>query len=266
MAGLLTAAGCGLISIGLVLIGIIAYVAILRRSDTATAALVGTSLTRASHAAAGRVRLRGVVVPSEQGSLSEPLHGGPAVWFRLEAFHATSTQSTRGARWTPLFSLRDARDFGIDDGSGQIVRVLANEAGYVVPMDVFGGVHAAVAPDGLPWTRHEMTPRIESYLRSHEASGAEGANLKAHRSCLAVGETVTVVGWLDRSTGHPVLHAHPPESPLVVYGIEEETLREDRRVRLRNRILLTAAGIAMVVFGFLALAASMLMSLHFRIG
>lgn len=252
MADFLCIAGGLLTMFGAVLVGIILFVQISRRGkDPAMSALEGTTPTRAASAPDGEVRLRGVVVPSEQGTLSEPLGGEPTVWWRVEAFSAASRATQHGIRWRSLFTQRDARDFGVDDGSGQVVRVMANQAKYLTPMDMFGGVQAALAPDGLPWTRHELTPRIEATIRA-QAPGSHASTLKAHRWALAPGDTVTVVGWLDRSSGWPVLRDASPRSPLVVYGIDEQTLTEDRRVRRRNRRVIVAVGVLMILAGLFA--------------
>ena len=44
---------------------------------------------------------------------------------------------------------RQARDFLIDDGSGERARLIADAASYVVKQDVFGQVYA-LADSGLP--------------------------------------------------------------------------------------------------------------------
>jgi hypothetical protein len=252
--------GFALFPLGVALVGIVAFVTFMRRhGDPAMDGLAGTTQTPIARTAGGKARFRGRVVAPPEGALRDPMSGRAAAWYRVEGFRAAARSSERSLSWSEAFTLRDARDFGIDDGSGEIVRVVADEAKYLVPMNLFGGVQAAFAPDGLPWTRHELTPEMESFIRTQGGIG-EGTPIKAHGWLVAPGSTVTVVGFLDRSSGAPVLRDRAPQSPLVVYGIDEATLQEDRRVRRRNRLILVVVGTAMALLGLLCFALSMALS------
>ena len=88
--------------------------------------LVRASCTPIGNTNDGPAAVRGRIVPSEAGLFMSPASGRSVVGARLEVFQ-TGSEGT-----TLLKSLTAARDFLIDDGSGELARVVTKGAWVAV--------------------------------------------------------------------------------------------------------------------------------------
>ena len=70
----------------------------------------------------GLVEIKGRVVASEQGIIQTPFSGRHAVWTRITVQELRS--SGKNSYWHTLLTEADGRVFMVDDGSGQMARVM----------------------------------------------------------------------------------------------------------------------------------------------
>ena len=245
-------AGFAIASIGTVVGLFIARASLARRSDPALTALAagGEGGVRLAFARPGPVSVRGIARPLDGAVVTEPVEHTPTVWYRVEGYvHRPSSQS-HGFRLAHVE--RDARDFLLDDGSGAPAIVTTEHAGYVTPIDMFGGVH--VLAGSTPWTRHDLTDVMVESIRERSDDNVRVARIDRH--CVRPGDEVTVVGWFDRTAAGPVIRPEGDAHPLVVYGVEPDVLRADRDERTRNRrviglvcVVAVVAGVGAMVWG-----------------
>ncbi len=125
------------------------------RSRRATSRrLLGASCTSTREASGGGVAIRGRVLASELGPLVSPPSGRAVVWTRVDVLRDGAEGLGRIASETA------ARDFQIDDGSGELAYVVAHGARFL--------------PDNLKTRRiTELEPRLRAFL---EARGLESAH------------------------------------------------------------------------------------------
>src|SRR6185369_7796856 len=76
------------------------------------------------------VEIKGRVVPSEQGLVQTPFSGRHAVWTRITVQELR--QSGRNSYWHTLITEADGRAFMVDDGSGQLARVMPAGANVIL--------------------------------------------------------------------------------------------------------------------------------------
>src|SRR5688572_28058567 len=76
------------------------------------------------------VEIKGRIVPSEQGLVQTPFSGRHAVWCRVQI--QERRQSGRNSYWHTLLTEVDGRPFLVDDGSGQLARVMPNGANVIL--------------------------------------------------------------------------------------------------------------------------------------
>jgi hypothetical protein len=129
----------------------------------------------------GPAAVRGHIVASEAGLLISPLSGRSAVWARLELFQ----DDVEGT--TAIKSLTAARDFLIDDGSGELARVVAGRAWVTVESNP-------------PHRMEEIDPATRAFLEARglrwRASSNKGGGDERHltETLLAPGDEVVAIG------------------------------------------------------------------------
>jgi hypothetical protein len=89
--------------------------------------LRGASCVPIRETSGGVVAIRGRVLPSELGLLISPASGRSAVWARLKV---KGDDPEGGAAGVTIKTFIAARDFLIDDGSGELAYVVANQARF----------------------------------------------------------------------------------------------------------------------------------------
>ncbi len=140
-------------------------------------------------ARSGLAEIEGQVRPSEQGLLTAPCSGRPAVWARIVAYSVTNETLDL------VLDQTAGRAFFIDDGSGQTARILPDRA----HVDL-GPTRGLLARKDLEsrGTRHDdFSPRLVAFLRSRGRN--ELSDIVVDEVRLEPGETVVAVGVVQRS-------------------------------------------------------------------
>src|SRR4051812_43475617 len=88
--------------------------------------IMSTPTSPIRQAPGGLVEVKGRIVPSEQGVLQTPFSGRHAVWARITV--QERRQRGRSSYWATIINEVDARSFFVDDGSGELARVLPQNA------------------------------------------------------------------------------------------------------------------------------------------
>ncbi|MCL2776736.1 MAG: E3 ubiquitin ligase family protein [Polyangiaceae bacterium] len=161
----------------------------------------------------GPVGIKGRILPSEQGLLQAPFSGRPAVWYRVTVDELREGYVSN-SYWKQVFHEFDKRAFVVDDGSGQVARVIPNVVTCVVNL-------REVATSG---TFHDATPQLEAFLASHglQSRGFFGFNktMRYREEILVPGDTVYAVGPSRRDPGPPVSDGYreAPSTQLVLFS------------------------------------------------
>ncbi len=244
-------AGVVVAGFGVILLVVAVVVSIGRRDDPAVEYSTDRTTT-ADDATEGPIALRGTVIAAEQGALRDPLEGRPVVWWHLEVVGGSATART-GARKRILHEESHRVDFVLIDGSERPARVDVSEVrGYVTRHRVYGDGRILAGGDGVPWTYHQLSDEMRQVLR--ERSGSKSRQqLGANLSSVAVGETVTVSGWMRRFESRPIVGGRAPNHELMIYGVTHEELADDRADRARNRVGLAVVGVVLIALGCLAI-------------
>ncbi len=214
------ATGSVALAVGVLLVFVSARRARRRRRDRERAEATTRGGARGGRLVTGPVALRGTVVAGPDGVVREPLSGRESVWYRLTAFGPIAGARSHNDH-VEIHSEVDARDFLLDDGSRSPPLVSVDDAGFVVPMDMYGDAAVVFGSGDLPWTRHHLTEQHVAALRARCSRPATRV-VRADCHALAPGTAVTVVGWLERGATGPTLVGRPPDHPLIVYAAGEQ--------------------------------------------
>ena len=98
------------------------------------------------------VEIKGRIVPGEQGVLQTPFSGRHAVWCRVSVLEYRS--SGRSGHWVTILREVDQREFFVDDGSGQMAKIIP--AGAEVILD-----QQQIASSG---TFNDAPPHLQAFL------------------------------------------------------------------------------------------------------
>lgn len=161
------------------------------------------------------VEIKGKVVASEQGSFTTPFSGRNAVFCRI----TVQERRRRGKNtyWHTIIEEIDARDFYVEDGSGQQARVAPRGAKCVLDKQ-------SVASSGL---FNDPPPQLVAFLGSRGITSETwlGTNksMQYLEEVLAPGDSLYAIGPSHREAGPPQPDAYRnvPASRLVMSGMGE---------------------------------------------
>ena len=192
------------------------------------------------------VEIKGRVVPGEQGLVQTPFSGRHAVWTRVTVQELRS--SGRNSYWHTLLTEMDGRIFMVDDGSGQLARVIP--AGANVILDKVN-----IASSG---TFNDAQPHLEQFLvsRGLKSTSWLGLNksMRYEEELLAPGDPVYALGPSRREVGPPVNDGYRmvPGSQLVMFvgqGAENELILTNKSEQQLTSKLLGGFIAGLVVTG-----------------
>ena len=178
----------------------------------------------------GLVEIKGRIQPSEQGLVQTPFSGRHAVWCRITVQEMRS--SGRNRYWHTILTEVDARPFMVEDGSGQLARVLPHGANVILDKQ-------NVASSG---TFNDAAPHLEAFLQSRGLKSTSwiGFNkaMRYEEEVLGPGDPLYALGPSRREAGPPVhdgyrmvpgsqlvmFHAMGPDGELILTNKTEEQL------------------------------------------
>jgi hypothetical protein len=223
--------------------------------------IIDTPTSRVSEATgSGAVEIKGRIVPSEQGLIAAPFSGRQGVWVRIIVQEQRSTG--RSSYWATIVKETDARPFMVDDGSGQMARVLPAGANVILDSQV-------VAKSG---TFNDAQPHLEAFLaaRGLKSTSFLGFNkaMRYEEQIMLPGELLYAIGPSRRDAGPPVSDGYRmvPGSQLVLFAnggqagelILTNKSEDELTSKLRTGFM---AGAVMGALGFLATGAGAIMQL-----
>lgn len=175
--------------------------------------IISTPTTPIAHAPGNAlVEIKGRALPGEQGVVQAPFSGRHAVWTRITVQELRS--SGRRSYWHTLVSEVEERIFFIDDGSGQLGRVMPASANVVLDKQ-------SIASSG---TFNDAAPHLESFLRARglQSTSFLGLNksMRYEEEIIAPGDPVYALGPSRREPGPPVSDGYRmvPSSQLVMFA------------------------------------------------
>jgi hypothetical protein len=168
----------------------------------------------------GPVEIKGRIVPSEQGVVAAPFSGRQAVWARIIVQEQRSAGRSR--YWATVVNETDGRPFMVDDGSGQLARVMPPQANVILDSQ-------QVANSG---TFKDAPAHLEAFLaaRGLKSTSFLGFNkaMRYEEQLLCPGDSVYAIGPSRREPGPPVSDGYRmvPGSQLVLYAASPNGLGE----------------------------------------
>jgi len=195
----------------------------------------------------GPVEIKGRIVPSEQGMVQTPFSGRHAVWCRITVQELRSTG--RSSYWHTLLAEVDARPFMVDDGSGQLARVMPHGANVVLEKQ-------SVASSG---TFNDAAPHLEAFLQARGLKSTSwlgfNKSMRYEEELLAPGDLLYALGPSRREPGPPMHDGYRmvPSSQLVMFhGMGDELILTNKtEEQLTSKLL--GGFIAGLVLGGLGL-------------
>lgn len=215
--------------------------------------IVATPTTPIAHCAGDSVvEIKGKVIASEQGSFRTPFSGREAVFCRI----AVQERRRRGksSYWHTVIEEIDARDFYVEDGSGQQARIAPRGANTVLDKQ-------SVASSGL---FNDPPPQLVAFLSSRGISSETwlgmNKNMQYLEEVLAPGDSLYAIGPSHREAGPPAPDAYRngPSSRLVMSGMD----KGDLELLISNKSeedLVRNLGMGMTI-GFVLIGASVLVA------
>jgi hypothetical protein len=174
--------------------------------------ILATPTSPIRQAPGGVVEVKGRIAPSEQGLLQTPFSGRHAVWARITV--QERRQRGRSSYWATIVNEVDGRSFFVDDGSGEMARILPQNATVILDRQ-------SVANSG---TFKDAPPHLEAFLRSRgkTSTGLFGFNkqMRYEEEILAPGDALYALGPSRRDAGPPVSDGYRmvPSSQLVFFA------------------------------------------------
>ena len=175
--------------------------------------IIGTPTSPVAQAPGnGPVELKGRIVPSEQGVLQAPFSGRHAVWVRVIV--QEWRQHGRSGSWYTILNEIDSRSFFIDDGSGQMARVLPQGA------EVILDTHTV----GKSGTFNDAQPHLEAFLMSRgmKSTNFLGFNksMQYQEEIMVPNDNIYALGPSRREAGPPVNDGYRmvPSSQLIMFA------------------------------------------------
>jgi hypothetical protein len=194
----------------------------------------------------GFVSVAGRIVPSDQGVARAPFSGKAAVWIRVVVEELRSP--TRRAYWHPLFDDVEARNFLVDDGSGQAARVIPRNAeALLLPRNT--------SSSGF---YYDDPVHLEAFLQSRGSKSTKmlgfSGSMRYREEILVAGEVVQVLGLSRREAAGPGAHGRRlgPAHQLVLFqGPGDELLITNRTPEqlVHHTLAGLVAGIVFLILG-----------------
>jgi hypothetical protein len=158
----------------------------------------------------GLVEIKGRILPSEQGVMQTPFSNRPAVWARITV--QEWQQRGRSGSWINILTDADGRHFMVEDGSGQVARVLPQGANFILEQN-------EAARSG---TFRDANPQLKAFLQARglKSTSFLGLNkgMRYLEEVLAPGDALYALGPSRREPGPPVSDGYRmvPSSMLVM--------------------------------------------------
>ena len=167
--------------------------------------------------------------------MQTPFSGRHAVWCRITVQELRS--SGRNSYWHTLLAEVDARPFMVDDGSGQMARVMPIGANVILDKQ-------NIASSG---TFNDAQPHLEAFLQSRGLKSTSwigfNKSMRYEEEVLAPGDPLYALGPSRREAGPPIHDGYRmvPGSQLVMFhgmGPEGELLLTNKNEsELTNKLL-----------------------------
>lgn len=174
--------------------------------------IIATPTSPIAHAPGNQlVEIKGRIVAGEQGVVQTPFSGRLAVWTRVTVQELRSTG--KNSYWHTLHTEMDGRPFLIDDGSGQLARIMPQGANVMLD-------RVNIASSG---TFNDAQPHLEAFLamRGLKSTSWLGFNksMRYEEELLAPGDPVYALGPSRRDPGPPVSDGYRmvPGTQLVMF-------------------------------------------------
>jgi len=194
----------------------------------------------------GLVEIKGRIAPSEQGLLQTPFSGRHAVWCRITVQELRS--SGRNTYWHTILTEVDGRVFMVDDGSGQMGRVLPQGANVILDSH-------NIASSG---TFNDAAPHLDAFLQSRGLKSTSwlgfNKSMRYSEEVLGPGDNLYALGPSRRDPGPPVHDGYRmvPGSMLVMFhgmGPEGELLLTNKTEDQLTSRLATGFIVGLVMTG-----------------
>lgn len=194
----------------------------------------------------GLVEIKGRIQPSEQGLLQTPFSGRHAVWCRITVQELRS--SGRNTYWHTILTEVDGRVFMVDDGSGQMGRVLPQGANVILDSH-------NIASSG---TFNDAAPHLDAFLQSRGLKSTSwlgfNKSMRYSEEVLGPGDNLYALGPSRRDPGPPVHDGYRmvPGSMLVMFhgmGPEGELLLTNKTEDQLTSRLATGFIVGLVMTG-----------------
>jgi len=224
--------------------------------------ILATPTTPIARAPGGVVEIKGRILPSEQGLVVAPFSGRQVVYARVLIEEYRS--SGKSGRWVTVFNQAQAREFLIDDGSGQTARVRIGGANVILDRQ-------KVASSG---TFNDPPPHLQQFLAAVGLSSTSwlGFNkaMRYEEEVLCPGDPIYALGPSQRVQGPPVhdgyrmapstslvvFAGHGNEGELIVTNKSEEELVSKMRTGFLWGAGCAAAGVLLLGVGVVAALAA----------
>ncbi|MFO0735105.1 MAG: hypothetical protein U0270_04465 [Labilithrix sp.] len=202
----------------------------------------------------GLVEIKGRIQPSEQGMLQTPFSGRYAVWCRITVQELRS--SGRNTYWHTVLTEVDQRPFMVEDGSGQLARIIPNGANVILEAQ-------NVASSG---TFNDAAPHLDAFLQSRGLKSTSwlgfNKSMRYSEEVLGPNDPLYALGPSRRDAGPPVHDGYRmvPGSQLIMFHgmvpAEELILTNKSEDQLTSKLMTGfVVGLVMTALGFLMSAA-----------
>jgi hypothetical protein len=203
------------------------------------------------------VEIKGKIVPSEQGTIMTPFSNQPAVWARITV--QEWQQRGRHGSWVKVLQESRGQAFMVDDGSGQLARVIPDGANFMLQ-------EKQVARSG---TFNNANPQLEAFLQSRglKSTNILGLNkgMRYLEEVLAPGDPLYALGPSRRDPGPPVSDGYrmvPSTTLVMMHGgsVETELILTNKSEEKITATLLhgAIAGAVVLAVGVLILVGSLI--------
>jgi hypothetical protein len=162
--------------------------------------IMSTPTSRITEAQGGLVEIAGRLVVGDKGTISAPFSGRAAVFVRVlvEEYR----QRGKSGTWVTVFSESMAREFYVEDGSGERARIDPTGAKFVLDRQ-------KIASSG---TFKDPPPALAEFLARHglESTSWLGFNksMRYEEELVGVGDMVYALGPSRREAGPPALDGY----------------------------------------------------------
>lgn len=205
----------------------------------------------------GLVEIKGRIQPSEQGLLQTPFSGRHAVWCRITVQELRS--SGRNTYWHTILTEVDGRVFMVDDGSGQMGRVLPQGANVILDSH-------NIASSG---TFNDAAPHLDAFLQSRGLKSTSwlgfNKSMRYSEEVLGPGDNLYALGPSRRDPGPPVsdgyrmvpgsmlvmFHGLGPEGELLLTNKTEDQLTSRLATGFIVGLVMTGLGLLGSLFGLI---------------